>query len=351
MKLAKNFAYNKLSGLNVTKIGGALVVSQHFGTYLDEDNQVLSDSYKAKATESPDFSYWFPLNSGLMQLIKIIDWNDCTIDLLDSFEVKISSGCRSATLIPYPGKNVIDGELVLSTKIYLDDKVLLDATSTDPAKPVLESVQIKVANSSMTLTTVDGHKLMSVRCPVDGETPREYYTVHKNLVKAVCGTSKKTTKLQIDFYANRSIRLTNLVTQATVLCKCNTDFGSFPNWELLVPSSYNHTVDVNTNSILDTFKLIKGKPEHADLLCFKTDGSHKLTTSLDEALEANSMSDHAFEVSVKVMGSTFKLIGNREMKLSWVDKSSQIVFQHKNLTFLLMPTVSRPSVSFGKAKG
>jgi len=218
---------------------------------------------------------------------------------------------------------------------------VLPFTAKEDNRPTLQCVLFTIKDGKLTLTSADGYRLAVVKLDFDGDEGQ--VLISRDELIGVTSALRKAKRVRISLEkATESLDGMSLILDTELIrYKWRGADGSFPEYEKLIPTSFNTLVSFDTNEAIKAVSSLKvlsfSKSYPIDL----TIGNGKLIMSNpDEKGQVDIPADTEGEGKVRVDGSyladALRACGGLvELKLT--DSKSPMLFTSPDYELVVMP--------------
>lgn len=206
----------------------------------------------------------------ILEIIKKLEDNNISIELLDEIKILIKSGkseflLNSMDPTEFPNFNIEKG----LEKVFIDKHDLKElinktsfAVSLQETRPILTGINIKTVNlEELEATATDSYRLANKKIKIKNKIKEEINVVipGKNLVEFIRILDDKKGDIEINILRNKAIFISdNIIFQTRVLS------GTFPNTSKLIPETFRLSILAKTTklyNVIDRASLLTSEKE------------------------------------------------------------------------------------------
>jgi DNA polymerase-3 subunit beta len=221
---------------------------------------------------------------------------------------------------------------------------VLPFTATEDNRPVLQCVLMRWKDGKLTLVSADGFRLAVESLDVDGDEGE--VLIHRDELKGVINAIKRARRVRMALEANGDG--TSLIVDTELIrYRWRGSEGSFPDYEKLIPDSFNASISIETGEALRAVGSLKALADDKGHAVDVIVGDGKVTlTSPDEKGSTEIAADTQGEVKIRVNGKylaeALKACGGMA-ELKVVDGSSPMLFSSNGYKLVVMPMLTSDS--------
>ncbi len=224
---------------------------------------------------------------------------------------------------------------------------VLPFTATEDNRPVLQCVLMRVKDGKLTLVSADGFRLAVESLDVDGDEGE--VLIHRDELRGVINALKRARRVRVGFeQSGDSLDGMSLILDTELIrYKWRGSEGTFPDYEKLIPDSFNTLISLDTSEALKAVGSLKAladdKGHAVDLIAGE---GRVILTSPDEKGQTEIPADTQGEVRIRINGKylaeALKACGGM-VELKVVDGSSPMLFSSNGYKLVVMPMLTGDS--------
>ena len=224
---------------------------------------------------------------------------------------------------------------------------VLPFTATEDTRPVLQNVLFKAKDGKLTLVSADGFRLAVESLDFDGDEGEAL--IHRDELRGVINALKRARRVKVSFEkSGESLDGMSLIVDTELIrYKWRGSEGEFPDYEKLIPDSFNACISLDTSEALKAVGSLKALADDKGYAVDVVAGDGKVVlTSPDEKGQAEIPADTQGEVKVRVNGKylaeALKACGGM-VELKVTDGASPMLFSSNGYKLVVMPMLTGES--------
>jgi DNA polymerase-3 subunit beta len=217
------------------------------------------------------------------------------------------------------------------------------SVSTDETKSVLQGVNIVASAGLLTVASSDGHTLKVCKSKIDESINIPSSIIPLKPLASVTGEGKMT--LSIDETT------CEIETDGSTLT-CRPYAGKYPDYQLLLPTTFTRTVTINRSQLIDALNLMASVGSENSLVKFVFENDNLIVMSAREGIKGQrsidcKMSGQSIAIgfNLKYLLSTLKVIPTQKVLIQMNEALQPVVVKpvdgDVDLLCLIMPVAVR----------
>ncbi len=224
---------------------------------------------------------------------------------------------------------------------------VLPFTASEDNRPVLQCVLFKAKDGKLTLVSADGFRLAVESLDYDGGEGE--VLIHRDELRGVINALKQARRVKVSFEQSGDSLdgMSFIVDTELIRYKWRGSEGQFPDYEKLVPDSFNILISLDTGEALKAVGSLKALADDKGYAVDVVAGNGRvILTSPDEKGQAEIPADTQGEVKVRVNGKylaeALKACGGM-VELKVADGASPMLFSSNGYKLVVMPMLTGES--------
>ncbi len=227
-------------------------------------------------------------------------------------------------------------------------------TATEESRPVLQCVLFRAKDGKLTLVSADGFRLAVESLDLAGEEGEAL--VNRDELRGVINALKRARRARVSFEkSGDSLDGTSLVIDTELIrYKWRGNDGTFPDYEKLIPDSFNTLISLDTYEAIKAVSNLKALADGKEWAVDLTAGDGRVVlTSPDDKGRAEVAADVQGEVMVRLSGryliEALKACGGMvEVRIK--DARSPLLFTANGYKLVVMPMLTATTEKQGKGE-